>query len=128
VLTNVTVTPDILDQTGAFLIVFVDTELLPDVEEASGIYIEAKPNKTLTMALEDPDTLILSEKIAEIVEQVCPGLVLDPVLIEKFEGKLKKDGAELDIKFDSSFEYFDPAAGKVKKGSFKFDTKADSIL
>jgi hypothetical protein len=96
----------------------------------NGRYIEAQPNKKMSMAMDEDDYIALVAKLNVDVDIECPGFVIvkDYLEIKKFEGKLSKNSSRLKVKFDSKFEVEELESDKTRKGTLKFDSKFDNLV
>jgi hypothetical protein len=119
----------VIEPEGAFVgfwaVIFGDDIIGED--GLSGIYIEAKPGKRLTMALADTDYLQLNNIIDGLLGVLCGGDLINSVVIDKFEGKFSNDLRKLKVKFRSSFTWVDVDM-KERKGHFNFTSKFDNVL
>jgi hypothetical protein len=103
--------------------------------DLSGIYIEMKPDRRLTMGLDDADYIQLNDYVDGQLDTLCGGTLLDALVITRFDGTFSRasfDGSgnrrfdRLTIKFRSKFTWVD-LDGKMRKGRFHFQSEFDSV-
>jgi hypothetical protein len=92
----------------------------------SGIYIEAKPRRKLTMAMENADYALLNEAINDLLVVLCDGTLVGALEIIKFDGTLSRDLDRLKIKFRSKFDWMD-SEGKMRRGRLNFQSRFDDM-
>jgi len=101
----------------------------------SGPFIEAKPDRRLTMALDDADYIQLNDFVDGLLDDLCGGTLLDALVITRFDGKFTRtrfDGGgnspfdRLTIKFRSKFTWED-LDGKMRNGRFNFQSEFDPV-
>jgi hypothetical protein len=103
--------------------------------DLSGVYIEMKPDRRLTMGLDDADYIQLNDYVDGQLDTLCGGTLLDALVITRFDGtfsRAKFDGSgnrrfdRLTIKFRSKFTWVD-LDGKMRKGRFHFQSEFDPV-
>ena len=103
--------------------------------DLSGIYIEMKPDRRLTMGLDDADYIQLNDFVDGQLDALCGGTLLDALVITRFDGTFSRsrfDGTgnrrfdRLTIKFRSKFTWVD-LDGKMRKGRFHFQSEFDPV-
>jgi hypothetical protein len=109
---------------GAYVLTFGDDIIGQDA--ISGPYIEARPDRRLTMALEDADYLQLNNIIDGLLDLNCGGTLLDALVITRFDGTFNRNLDRLKIKFRSKFEWMD-SDGKMRQGRFNFQSRFDNM-
>jgi hypothetical protein len=106
-----------------------DTDFMGGTD-LSGVYIEMKPDRRLTMGLDEADYIQLNDYVASVLDGLCGGTLLDDLLITRFDGTFSRIGfdgtqerrfAKLAIKFRSKFTWMD-LDGKMRNGRFHFQT------
>jgi hypothetical protein len=109
---------------GAYVLTFGDDIIGQDA--ISGPYIEARPDRRLTMAMDDADYIQLNDLIDDLLDEFCGGTLLDPLLITRFDGTFNRNMDRLKIKFRSKFEWMD-SDGKMRQGRFNFQSRFDNM-
>jgi hypothetical protein len=109
---------------GFYLLTFGDDII--GVDAINGIFIEARPNRRMTMALEDADYLQLNNIIDGLLGVLCGGDLVGALEITRFDGTLNRNLERLKIKFRSKFEWMD-LDGRMRNGRFNFQSRFDNI-
>jgi hypothetical protein len=109
---------------GFYLLTLGDDIIGQDA--VSGPYIEARPNRRMTMALEDADYLQLNNIIDGLLDVLCGGDLVDALVITRFDGTFNRNMDRLKIKFRSKFEWMD-TDGKTRQGRFNFQSRFDNM-
>jgi hypothetical protein len=109
---------------GAYVLTFGDDIIGQDA--ISGPYIEARPDKRMTMAMDDVDYIQLNDLIDDLLDLNCGGTLLDALVITRFDGTLSRNMDRLKIKFRSKFEWMD-TDGKMRHGRFNFQSRFDNL-
>jgi hypothetical protein len=109
---------------GVYVLTFGDDII--GVDAISGFYLEAKPNKRLTMAMENSDYLQLNTIIDGLLGVNCGGDLVGGIEITRFDGRLSGNLDRLKIKFRSKFDWMD-LDGKMRHGRFNFQSRFDNM-
>jgi len=109
---------------GTYVLTFVDDFIGQD--EIAGPYIEARPDRRLTMAMDEAGYIQLNDLIDDLLAQNCEGTLLDALVIDRFDGTFNRNMDRLKIKFRSKFEWMD-SDGKTRQGRFNFQSKFDNM-
>jgi hypothetical protein len=105
------------------------------VDDLSGTFIEAKPDKRLTMGLDNADYIKLNNYVADTLALSCGGTLLGALEITSFDGTLSHssfDGTRtrvkdrITIKFRSKFTWVD-LGGKMRTGHLDFQSRFDGL-
>ncbi len=109
---------------GFYLLTFGDDIIGQDA--VSGPYIEARPDRRMTMAMNDADYIQLNDLIDDLLALNCEGILLDALVINRFDGTFNRNMDRLKIKFRSKFEWMD-SDGKMRQGRFNFQSRFDNM-
>jgi hypothetical protein len=109
---------------GTYVLTFGDDIIGQDA--ISGPYIEARPDRRMTMAMNDVDYIQLNDLIDDLLALNCEGILLDALVINRFDGTFNRNMDRLKIKFRSKFEWMD-SDGKTRQGRFNFQSRFDNM-